>query len=123
MNLVDSSGWLEYLSDGDQAGEFEAVLSDKDNLLVPTVCMYEVFKVVLRERGEGEALQAAALMTQGKIVELTPEIAMEAARLSFRRKIPMADSLILATGYASRATIWTMDSHFKNLDGVNIFPP
>ncbi len=118
MNIVDSSGWLEYLADGPQALYFEKSLQDLEKLIVPTICLYEVFKVVLRERGEEDALQAAALMKQGKVVDLTEEIALDAAKISLDHNIPMADSIILATGRALEATIWTMDGDMANLDGV-----
>ncbi len=122
MNIVDSSGWLEYLADGPQASSFEKPLQDRDNLVIPTVCLYEVFKVVLRERGEADALQAVALMKQGKVVDLTEELALEAAKISFDHKIPMADSIVLATGRALEATIWTLDGDFKKFEGIKYFP-
>ena len=118
MNLVDSSGWLEYLSDGHNASFFEKPLGAPDELIVPTLCLYEVFKVVLRERGESDAIQAAALMQQGRLAELTGDIALLAARLSLKKKIPMADSIIAATGAFYRAIIWTQDEDFKLLEGV-----
>lgn len=121
MNLVDSSGWLEYFSDGHSAASFEKALLDSDNLIVPTICLYEVFKVVLRERGEGEALQAIALMRQGKVIDLTFEIAIQAAKVSLEHKIPMADSIILTTARMHRATIWTMDEDFKDLPAIKYF--
>ena len=122
MNIVDSSGWLEYLADGPQAISFEAPLRDLDAMFVPTICLYEVFKVVLRERGEDDALQTAALMKQAKVVNLTEEIALDAAKISFDHKIPMADSIVLATGRALEATIWTFDGDFAKFDGVKYFP-
>ena len=122
MNLVDSSGWLEYLSDGPNASSFEKPLTNIENLIVPTLCLYEVFKVALRERGETDALQAAALMSQGQIVELTAEIALEAAKLSLEQKLPIADSIVLATGLKCDATIWTQDDDFKEIKGVNFIP-
>lgn len=122
MNIVDSSGWLEYLADGPQAFSFERPLHDLDKLVVPTICLYEVFKVVLRERGEDDALQAMALMKQGKVVDLTEEIASDSAKISFDQKIPMADSVVLATGRALEATIWTLDGDFAKFDGVKYFP-
>jgi predicted nucleic acid-binding protein len=118
VNLVDSSGWLEYFADGPKADVFAPVLKDIDNVLVPTICMYEVFKVVLRERGEEDALQAVALMKQGEVVDLTSELAMVAARLSAELKIPMADSIIVATARLYEATIWTLDADFKKIDGA-----
>lgn len=121
MNIVDSSGWLEFFSDGPNADHFAAPLSDRDNLLVPTVIIYEVFKVVLRERGENEALQATALLRQGDIVELSEDISLRAARLSILHKLPMADSIILATARAHDAVIWTQDDHFQGLNKVRYF--
>ncbi len=122
MNLVDSSGWLEYFSDGPDATSFEKPLMNPENLIVPTLCLYEVFKVVLRERDETDALQAAALMSQGNVVELTSEIALQAAQLSLDHKLPMADSIILATGTMHDATIWTQDADFKGIQGVKFLP-
>ena len=118
---MDSSGWLEYFADGPKASVFEKPLLKTDNLLVPTICLYEVFKVILRERGEDEALQAIALMKQGKEVVLDEEIAIHAAKISFDHKIPMADSIILATAQAHEAIIWTLDSDFKKFSGVKYF--
>jgi predicted nucleic acid-binding protein len=122
MNLVDSSGWLEYFSDGPRASVFEKPLNDVEKLIVPSICLYEVFKVVWRERGEDEALQGAALMSKGTIVDLTLEIALQAAKMSLELKIPTADSIVLATGQFYKATIWTQDSDFEKIRGVKFFP-
>jgi predicted nucleic acid-binding protein len=122
MNIVDSSGWLEYLADGQQAVSFEKPLLDLDKLVIPTICLYEVFKVVLRERGEDDALQAIALMKQGKVVGLSEEIAIDAAKISLIHKVPMADSIVLATGRMLEATIWTLDRDFAKFDDVKYFP-
>lgn len=121
MNIVDSSGWIEYFADGAKAASFEKTLQDAENLIVPTICVYEVFKVVLRERNENNALQAIALMKQGKVVDLTSDIALEAARISFEHKIPMADSIVMATARTYEATIWTLDSDFEKFSGVKFF--
>jgi len=121
MNLVDSSGWLEYFTDGPNAAKFEQPLSDCDNLLVPTISIYEVFKVVMREKDENAALQAIALMLKGQIIELNAEIAINAAKTSLHYKIPMADSIILSTGILYEATIWTQDSDFAGLPNVRYF--
>ena len=123
MNLVDSSGWLEYFADGRSAGAFEPALLDIDHLIVPTICLYEVFKVILRERGEVEALQAAALMKQAHVVNLTDRIALKAALISHRLKLPMADSLIYATALCHRAVLWTQDIDFKDVEGVKYIAP
>ena len=122
MNLVDSSGWLEFFADGPNADCFAEPLRDREQLLVPTVIVYEVFKVVLRERGENAALQAEALLRQGVLVDLSEDIALRAARLSLAHKLPMADSIILATARTYEAVVWTQDDDFKGLDGVRYFP-
>jgi toxin FitB len=122
VNIVDSSGWLEYFSDGPNADCFAEPLVNVAELLVPTIILYEVFKVVCRQRGEDAALQAVALMQQGRVVELTSAIALLAAKLSLEAKLPMADSMILATAHAHDATLWTQDSDFEGLPGVRFFP-
>jgi len=122
MNLVDSSGWLEYFSDGPNADIFSEPLIDMSNLIVPTICLYEVFKVILRERNDDAALQAIAVMQQGKIIELNMEISIQAAKNSLELKIPMADSIILTTAQIYKATIWTQDVDFKDIQNVRYFP-
>ena len=118
MNIIDSSGWLEYFADGPNASFFSRPLQKTGDLVVPTVTIYEVFKVVLRQRNESDALQAVALMQQGSVVDLTAGIAILAAKLSIEQRLPMADSVILATARAYGATVWTQDSDFKGIDGV-----
>ena len=118
MNLVDSSAWLEFFADGPNAGIFAEPLEETDLLLVPSVCLYEVFKIVLRQRGEAAALQAVALMRQGHVVDLTERIALLAAKLSLLEKLPMADSIILATARLHDAHIWTQDADFEGLENV-----
>ncbi len=118
MNLVDSSGWLEFFANGPNASFFSNPLEKVDELLVPTVCIYEVFKSVLRQRDETAALQAVVLMKQGSVADLTAEISMMAAKLSLTQNLPMADSIILATALLHQATIWTQDVDFKGLEGV-----
>ena len=122
MNIVDSSGWLEFFSDGPGAEQFAAPLSERDTLLVPSIIIYEVFKVILRERGENDALQACALLRQGVVADLSEDISLRAARLSILHKLPMADSVILATARANDAVIWTQDEHFNGLEKVRFFP-
>ena len=118
MNVVDSSGWLEYFAAGPNAEFFAAAVEAVDELVVPTVSLYEVFKRALQQRGEGDALQAVALMQQGSVVELTPPIALDAARTSADLGLPMADGIILATARAYQATLWTQDSHFAGIESV-----
>ena len=118
MNIIDSSGWLEYFADGPNASFFARPLQKTGDLVVPTVTIYEVFKVVLRQRNESDALQAVALMQQGSVVDLTAGIAIMAAKISTEQRLPMADSVILATAHTYGATIWTQDSDFEGIDGV-----
>jgi len=118
MNLVDSSGWLEYFADGRNARFFAPALEDTENLIVSTINIYEVFKRVLQQRGEDAALQAVALMQQANIADVTSPIAMDAANLSAELKLPMADSLIFATARAYGATLWTQDADLEELPGV-----
>ena len=122
MNIVDSSGWLAYFADEPNAKHFLTALTDTASLVVPTVTIYEVFKVVLRESSENEALQAALAMQKGKVVDLTASMAIAASRLSLEHNLPMADGIILATAKEFDATIWTQDSDFKNIDNVKYFP-
>ncbi len=122
MNIVDSSGWLAYFADEPQAKHFHKPLNDSSSLVVPTITLYEVFKVVLRETTENEALHAIAAMQKGKIVDLTPSLAITASKLSLEYSLPMADSIILATAKGNEAVIWTLDSDFKKIKGVKYFP-
>lgn len=123
MNVVDSSAWLEYFADGPNADVFAAPIEETSELIVPTLCLYEVFKKVLAERDEAEALRAIALMQQGTVVELTADIALIAAKISHEEQLPMADSLILATAEARAATLWTQDADFEGKPGVRFARP
>ena len=118
MNVVDSSAWLEYLANGSNAGFFAKAIEDTQQLIVPTLSLFEVFKRVLEQRGEGDALQAVAVMRQGMVVDLDTPIALQAAKLSLEYRLPMADSIILATARSYDATLWTQDADFKDLLGV-----
>ncbi|MFA6034132.1 MAG: type II toxin-antitoxin system VapC family toxin [Myxococcota bacterium] len=119
MNIVDSCGWIEYLSNGSRAEAYAKPLEDTQNLIVPTVCLFEVFKKVLVERGEDAAMQAASLMQNGSVIGLDTSIALEAARLGREHKLPFADSIILATAELHDAVVWTQDAHFRGLGRVN----
>ena len=121
LNLVDSSGWLEYFADGPNARRFAEPLSDPDKLIVPTVSLYEVFRVVLRERGEDDAVRTAALMGRGREVPLSSALALEAARLAHEGGLAMADGIILATARSNRAVLWTQDADFEGMAGVRYF--
>ena len=118
MNVVDSSGWLEFFAAGPNAGFFASPLQAVDELIVPSVSIYEVFKRVLQQRGEGPALQAVALMQQGSVVDLSAGAALDAARLSVEVGLPMADAIILSAARACDAAFWTQDAHFEGMDGI-----
>ena len=118
MNVVDSSGWLEYFADGPNADFFAPAIENSAMLAVPTISVYEVFKRVLQQRGEGDALQAIAVMLQGRTVELYEQLALDAAKISVETKLPMADSIMLATARACEATLWTQDADFEGLQEV-----
>jgi predicted nucleic acid-binding protein len=118
VNVVASSGWLEFFASGANASFFAPAIKSTDTLVVPTVCMYEVFKRLLAERGEEDSLQAIGIMSLGIIADLTRDIAVNAAQISSEFKIAMADSIILATSRAYDATLWTQDADFEEIAGV-----
>ncbi|MGC1404569.1 MAG: type II toxin-antitoxin system VapC family toxin [Thermodesulfobacteriota bacterium] len=122
MNIVDSSGWLAYFADEPNAKHFLTPLSDSTLLVVPTVTIYKVFKVILRESSENEALQAVVAMQKGTVVDLTAPLSIAASKLSLEHNLPMADSIILATALEFNAILWTQDSDFKNIKNVKYFP-
>jgi toxin FitB len=122
MNIVDSSGWLAYFADEPNAKYFQPPLADSELLVVPTITIYEVFKVILREVNENEALQAVVAMQKGKVVDLSPPLALAASRLSLEHQLPLADSIILATAQEFKAVLWTQDSDFKDISQVKYFP-
>jgi predicted nucleic acid-binding protein len=118
MNVVDSCGWLEYFADGQNADFFAPLIEHTSLLIVPAVSLFEVFKRVLQQRGENEALRSVALMQQGRVVVLDDVLALLAAKTSFELKLPMADSMILATARAHGAVLWTQDDDFAGIQGV-----
>lgn len=118
MNIVDSSGWLEYFADSSNAEFFAPAIEDVDHLLVPVICVYEVFKRILQLKGLDAAEIRIADLLKGQVLDLTSSEALSAAIISNELKIPMADSLILASARAHNATLWTQDEHFKNIPGV-----
>ncbi|OQA20875.1 MAG: PIN domain protein [Actinobacteria bacterium ADurb.Bin346] len=121
MNLVDSSGWLEYFTDGKNAKYFAPVIENTENLIVSVINLYEVFKKISVEKNENSAIQAIAFMQQSKIIDITESISIFAAKLSIDYKLPMADSLIYATAKIHDAIVWTQDSDFENLEDVKYF--
>ena len=122
LNVVDSSGWLEYLADAANADFFAPAIEDPQCLVVPSLSILEVFKWVYRERGEDAALQAAALMQQGRVVDLDAMLAIRAAKLCLEHRLPLADSVMLATAQAHAAMLWAQDIDFKDVPGVRYQP-
>jgi predicted nucleic acid-binding protein len=118
VNVVDSSGWLEYFAEGPNASFFAPAIEKTQDLIVPSVSLYEVFKRVLQQRGMNDALQTVALMQQGRVVDLDGAIALAAASLSVELSLPMADSMMLASARAYQATLWTQDADFASIEGV-----
>ncbi|MFH1028989.1 MAG: type II toxin-antitoxin system VapC family toxin [Pseudomonadota bacterium] len=118
MNVVDSSGWLEYFADGPNADFFAPSIENTVELVVPSISVYEVFKRIMQQRNEHEALQAVAVMAQGRVVDLDMPLALNAAKLSADLQLPLADSIILAVARAYDASLWTQDIDFENVDGV-----
>lgn len=121
-NVVDSSAWLEYFANGEGATHFASSVEAVSRLVVPTVCLLEVFKVVLRQRGESDALQAIALMQQGTVVGLDASLALAAAKAGVEHKLPLADSIVYATAQSVGGVVWTQDDDFDGLPDVEYFP-
>jgi predicted nucleic acid-binding protein len=117
-NVVDSSGWLEYFTDSRNANFFAPAIEDNKNLIIPSVSLLEVFKHILRHSSEQKALEAIECMMQGTVINLDIEISLSAAKLGVQHKIPLTDSIILATGLMHEATIWSQDADFDGLPNV-----
>lgn len=118
-NVVDSSGWIEYFADGPNADFFAPIVEDTGSLVVPSITLYEVFKRLLVEpAGEEAALEVVAAMQQGLVVALSPELALAASKISSGTKLPMADSVILATAREHDAALWTQNSDFEGVEDV-----
>jgi toxin FitB len=122
MNVVDSSAWLSYFAGDKNAGTFARPIEAVDELLVPSITVTEVFKCIMRQRGEDLALEAIAHMEQGKVVPLDSSLAIDAAVYGLTNKLPLADSIIYATAQKFSAVIWTQDADFKTLSDVKYYP-
>ena len=118
MNVVDSSAWLSYFAGDDNAAVFSRPIEEISELLVPSITITEVFKNVLRQRGEEAALIVTAHMKQGRVIPLDSELAMDAAKFGVLHKLPLADSIIFATAQKYAAALWTQDNDFEGLENV-----
>ena len=122
MNVVDSSGWLSYFADDKYSGSFADPIEKLEELLVPSITLTEVFKHILRQRGEEAALEAIVHMEQGRVVSLDAGLAVDAAYCGVKYKLPLADSIIYATAWRYGAIVWTQDADFKALTNVRYYP-
>ena len=122
MNIVDSSGWLEYFANSANAQVFSEPIQQTNTLLAPSITVLEVFKRILQQRTEQAALQAVAHMSQGRVIDLDARLAMHAAKLGHELKLPLADSVILATARTHQAILWTQDEDFERIQGVRYVP-
>ncbi len=118
MNVVDSSGWLEFFANGPNAAFFEPAIHDLRTLVIPSIVLLEVFKRVFQQRGEEDAVTAITLMQAGHVVSLDKSIALSAAQISLNLKLSIADSVILATARAYEALLCTQDADFKGIERV-----
>lgn len=121
-NVVDSSAWMEFFADGPNASAFARAIQDTARLVVPSICLAEVFKSLLRQRGENDALQGVALMQQGAVFDLDAPLALAAASLGVEHNLPLADSVVYATGERVAGVVWTQDADFEGLPSVRYFP-
>lgn len=122
MNVVDSSGWIEYFANEPGAEFFAPALENIGELLVPRICLVEVARFFYREKGLRPALLALSQMEEGKVIEIDTPLMVSAAQLAKDHRLPLADSLVLATARAHGAVVWTQDSDFEGLEGVRYTP-
>jgi predicted nucleic acid-binding protein len=118
LNVIDSSGWIEYFRDSPNAPFFEEILAGANQIIVPTICIYEVYKVLRRVTNEDLAEDAVGRMVLGTVVPLDAELATFAAGLSAEHKLATADSIVYATTLKFAAELWTQDVDFKDLPSV-----
>lgn len=121
-SVVDSSAWIAYFEDEPTAPEFAVAVESVERLVVPSICLLEVFKAYRRQRTESDAMQAVALMQRGYVVPLDASLALDAARLGAAHRLATADSIVYATVRLFGSTLWTQDAHFEGLADVRYFP-
>ena len=122
MVIVDSCGWLEWFTDGKLADAYQKYLADQDNLLVPAIIVYEVYKVLKREVGEEKALLAAGYMKNSPVIPLDETLALAAADIALQESLAMADAIIVAAARAQNCKIISSDSDLKNQPNVDYIP-
>jgi predicted nucleic acid-binding protein len=119
---VDSSGWVEFFTGGANAARYASYLEETSGVVTPTVVLYEVYKLVKRERTEEEALLAVAQMQKSRLIPLSESLALAAADASIEFHLAMADSIVYATARAENAELVTSDADLKGLPGVIYVP-
>lgn len=116
--VVDSSGWIEFFVGGTNADHFGKAIENTADLVVPAISITEVYRWVLRESSQSDALTVAALMKQGRIVPLDDRLAVIAAEVSHRHRLSLADGLIYATALEASAKLLTQNADLEGLPGV-----
>jgi predicted nucleic acid-binding protein len=122
MNVVDSSGWIEYLMDSDRADLFASAIEVREQLLVPTIALFEVHRVLSRSLNAKIVTRCLDVMRLGRVLDLTDRRAIAAAEVSRKHKLAMADAAMYSMAHEFGATFWTQDVDYKGLPGVKLFP-
>lgn len=122
MIVVDSSGWVEFFTDGAVANEYAFRLRNLPSVVTPMIVVYEVYKRLKRELGEDDALIAVSAMQRSRVVPITQTIALAAADLSLQHGLAMADAMILATADEYGAELVTSDRDFEQIERVTYLP-
>lgn len=123
MVLVDTNGWLEYFRNGLLADRFEKYLLDPARVVLPSILIFEVYRKVKKERGEEQALQVIGQMLKARVVNLDPELMLNAGDLSIKHSLPMVDAIIYATALKERCPVVTSDPHLEKLENVIFINP
>jgi len=122
MIIVDSCGWLEWFTDGKLADRYQEYLADRNNMIVPAIVLYEVYKILKREVGEEKALLAAGYMKSAPVIPMDEPLALAAADIALQEKLAMADAIVVATARLKNCKVITSDADLKNLSDVLYLP-
>ena len=122
MNVVDSSGWIEYLQDTPRAELFADAIEDRNSLLVPTIALFEVHKVLSRRLPVDLVERCLKVMRLGRVLDFTDARAITASQIALRHQLAMADAAMYSMAQEFGATFWTQDADYQGLVGVNYSP-
>lgn len=122
MIIVDSCGWLEWFTNGKLADNYERYLVDQDNILMPAIILYEVYKILKREVGEEKALLAAGYMKNSPVIPLDEFFALAAADIALKESLAMADAIIIAIARSNNCAVITSDADLKDQPDVEYIP-